>query len=127
MGGSIMSNYQLELIREYCDTTGVRLSSHEKDLLCMVLENPVKYDGFESSIFIEHREGKDYRGRWDAASYRQYRINIDDELSIDERYKNESDGVIQDRHWNCESAYHITDTREMVNILKVLELELLEI
>ncbi len=122
-----MSNYQLELIREFCDTAGVRLSSHEKDLLCMVLENPVKYDGFESSILIDPREGKDYRGRWDAASYWQYRINIGDELSIDQRYKNESDGVIQDRHWSWESAYHITDTREMVNILKELELELLEI
>jgi hypothetical protein len=24
----------------------------------------IKYDGFESSIFMESREGKDYRGRW---------------------------------------------------------------
>ena len=122
-----MSNYQLDIIREYCDTTGVRLSSHEKDLLCMVLEDPIKYDGFESSIFMESREGKDYRGRWEASSYRQYRINVDSSLSIDERYKNESDGVIQDGHWNWNTAYHITDTREMVNILKELELELREI
>ena len=38
-----MPSYQLNLIRNYCDTTGIRLSSFEKDLLCKVLENPAKY------------------------------------------------------------------------------------
>ena len=40
VGGSTMPSDQLNLIRQYCDTTGIRLSSYEKDLLCKVLENP---------------------------------------------------------------------------------------
>ena len=43
-----MKSSQLDLIRQYCDTTGIRLSGSEKDLLCKVLENPYKYDGFVS-------------------------------------------------------------------------------
>ena len=119
-----MSNYQLDLIRQYCDTTGIRLSGYEKELLCKVLENPEEYDGFESNIYSEERSGRDYRDDWDATSYWQYRINIDSTLSIDERYKNVCDGVIQDARWDWDNAWHVTDTREMVNILKEIESEL---
>ena len=120
-----MKSSQLDLIRQYCDTTGIRLSGSEKDLLCKVLENPAEYDGFESKEYREDREGKDYRGRWDSVTKRKYRINIDSSLSIDEQYMYAADGYIQDEHWGSWSkAWHITETRECIRILKEIEHEL---
>ena len=48
-----MTDNKLELIRQYCDTTGVRLHEWEKDLLCKVLSSPAYYNGFESRVFEE--------------------------------------------------------------------------
>ena len=119
-----MSDYQLDLIREYCDTAGMRLSGSEKDLLCKVLENPSQYDGFTSELIVSENSGKDYRGRWDSIHKTQYRININDVLSIDQRDYHESDGYVQDQHWEWEDAWHITDTRVILRILKEIEHEL---
>lgn len=119
-----MPNYQLELIRQYCDTTGVRLSSRDKDLLCMVLENPGKYDGFTSELYTEHGSGKNVNGRWDSATKWQYRINIDSTLSIDSRYRHSADGYVQDDHWEWENAWHVTDIRRIIEILREIESEL---
>lgn len=99
-----MHDYQLNLIRQYCDTTGYHLSSDEKDLLCMVLENSARYDGFTSELYETRDEGKDFRGRWDSTTNWQYRINIDSTLSIDKPFKHECDGCIQDEHWDWYNA-----------------------
>jgi len=119
-----MMTSQLNLIRQYCDTTGIHLSSTEKELLCKVLENVARYDGFISGLYEENNSGKDYRGRWDSTTNWQYRINIDSTLSIDKRYRHSCDGYIQDSHWNWYNAYHVTDTREIIKILQEIELEL---
>ena len=119
-----MPNDQLNLIRQYCSTTGVRLSSTEKELLCKVLRNPEQYDGFISELYIEKDSGKDYRGRWDSTTKWQYRINIDSTLSIDKRWWHECDGYTQDKHWDWYNAWHITNIREIITILREIELEL---
>ena len=119
-----MANYQLDLIRQYCDTTGIRLSSNEKDLLCLVLENPERYDGFTSELYTENRSGRDYRDTWDSTTKWQYRINIGSTLTIDERYRHSCDGYVQDEHWDWSNAWHITDTRKIIKILQEIQPEL---
>lgn len=119
-----MPNYQLDLIRQYCNTTGIRLSSYEKDLLCMVLENPTRYDGFTSRLFSEPNSGKDYRGEWDSLTEYQYRIHIGSTLTIDQRYRHSCDGYVQDQHWEWPNAWHITETRKILEVLKKIESEL---
>ena len=119
-----MPSYQLNLIRNYCDTTGIRLSSFEKDLLCKVLENPAKYDGFTSSLLTRTNSGKDYRGRWDSLTEWQYRIKINSTLIIEQRYRHSADGYVQDQYWNWENAWHITDTRKIIKILQEIKSEL---
>jgi len=119
-----MPDYQLDLIRRYCDTTGIRLSRYEKDLLCKILENPESYDGYTSDIYEENGSGKDYRGSWDSTTKWQYRINVFPTLSIDERYRHACDGYIQDEHWEWRNAWHITNTRKIIKILKQIEHEL---
>lgn len=119
-----MPSSQLELIREYCDTAGIRLSSYEKDILCKVLEDPMRYDGFESEVYEEENSGRDYRDTWDSITKTQYRINIDTSLSIDKRYYHACDGYVQDDHWDWSNAWHITDTRRIIEILQEMESEL---
>ena len=119
-----MSSYQLSLIRQYCDTMGIRLSGSEKDLLCKVLENPAKYNGFTSELYTQHDSGKDYRGRWDSTSNWQYRINIASILSIDKRWRHEADGHVQDGCWDWRNAWHITNIREIIKILREIRAEL---
>ena len=119
-----MSDNQLTLIRAYCDTSGLHLSIYDKELLCKILEDPERYDGFTSELYTDETSGKDYRGRWDSVSNWQYRINIDTELSIDKRCKHECDGYVQDDHWDWDNAWHITDVREMLEILQEIEYEL---
>ena len=122
-GGSHMRS-QLDLIRQYCDTTGVRLSAFEKDLLCLVLDNPSRYDGFESSIHKETNSGRDYRDTWDSLSEWQYRINIGSVLSIDKRWRHSCDGYVQNAHWSWQTAEHITKLRYIIRILQEIQNEL---
>ena len=122
--GDIIPNSQLELIRQYCDTTGIRLSGYEKDLLCKVLENPARYDGFISQLYTDENSGKDYRGRWDSTTKWQYRINIGSSLSIDKRYYHACDGYVQDGHWEWPNAWHITETRRILEVLREIAHEL---
>ena len=68
--------------------------------------------------------GKDYRGRWDATDNWQYRINVDSALSIDKREKRNVDGDINVSHWDWSNAWHITDTREIIKVLREIEKEL---
>ena len=119
-----MADYQLNLIRQYCDTTGIRLSGSEKDLLCKVLEDPDRYDGFTSELYTENKHGRDYRDTWDSTSNWQYRINIDSELSIDKRYRHSCDGYDQDKHWDWDNAWHITETRMIIRVLQEIKHEL---
>ena len=119
-----MPSSQLELIRQYCDTTGIRLSSEEKNLLCRVLGDPGRYDGFISQLYTEERDGKDYRGRWDSTTEWQYRIIIGSKLTIDQRYRHSCDGYVQDEHWDWRNAWHITETRKILKILQEIEHEL---
>lgn len=117
---------KLDLIRQYCDTSGVHLKSSEKDLLCKILENPYQYDGFTSSLKTDTDSGRDFRDTWTSATYTQYRINIDSRgLSIDERYKHTcSDGYENDRNWEWENAYHFTAIRDILRCLKAIASEL---
>ncbi len=111
-----MADQQLDSIRQYCDTTGKRLSRADKELLCTILENPEQYDGYTSQVYTESSSGKDFKGRWEATTSHQYRINIGTNLSIDSRYKHEcDDGVIYDKQWN--SPRRITDTKEIIEKL----------
>ena len=120
-----MPNDQLNLIRQYCDTTGIRLSSYEKDLLCRVLENPEKYDGFTSQLYTDSNSGKDYRGRWESTTQWQYRIHINSRLTIDKRYRHSSDdGYVDERFWSWSNPGHITRTRDIIRILQEMEPEL---
>lgn len=120
-----MPDYQLALIRNYCDTTGIRLNSYEKNLLCMILNNPAKFDGFKSELYVKHDSGRDYRDTWTSITKWQYRINIGRQLSIDKIHYHECDGYVQDKNWDWDNAWHITNTREIINILKEIEPELL--
>ena len=117
-----MSDYKLELIRQYCDTTGIRLRDYEKDLLYKVLENSGRYNGFESSIFEARDSGRDYRDTWSNYEKRQYKIAIDyGRLHIYERYYlSVSDGYTNDR-WNWSDAEDITDTRLILKCLQEME------
>ena len=120
-----MKSNQLDLIRQYCDTTGIRLSGSEKDLLCKVLENPARYNGFVSGEYKENNRGKDYRGRWESVTKWKYRINIDSALSIDEQYMHAADGYVQDEHWGSwNKAWHITEIRKIIKILHEIKHEL---
>ena len=119
-----MPNYQLTLIRQYCDTARIHLSRYEKDLLCKILENPEKYNGFTSELYTETDSGRDYRDTWTSETNKQYRILIDSTLRIAYRYRHCCDGYNQDQHWAWENAWIITDAREIVNILKEIESEL---
>jgi hypothetical protein len=86
--------------------------------LCKVLENPARYNGFTTQVYTIPGSGKDYRGRWDSTTKKQYRINIDSTLSIDERYYHSCDGYVQDEHWDWDNACHITDTRRIIEVLR---------
>ena len=120
-----MPSDQLNLIRQYCDTTGIRLSSYEKGLLCMILENPSRYDGFTSKVYVEEDSGRDYRDTWSTCTKDQYRINIDSSLSIDHRHRHQcDDGFDNNAHWDWNNAWHVTDTRQIIEILKKIETEL---
>ena len=81
-----MQNDQFNFIRQYCDTEGYRLCGYEKDLLYRILQDSAKYNGFISEMYTEKRSGRDYRDTWDSTNW-QYRINIDDTLSIDKRWR----------------------------------------
>lgn len=118
-----MASTQLDLIRRYCDTTGVHLNSQEKDILCMVLENPSKFDGFISKHYVSRDSGRDYRGWWDSTMEWQYRINIDSRLSIDEQCRHEADGYVHG-YWGWENAHNITNIRQILKILFEIESEL---
>lgn len=119
-----MAKNQLDLIRRYFDTTGMHLSSMEKDVLCKVLENPQKYNGFTSALYTERDLGKDHRGRWSSTTNKQYRVNVDSNLSIDERWRHECDGYEQNEHWDWNNAWHITEIRRIANILMGIANEL---
>ena len=119
-----MKDNQLTLIRQYCDTTGIRLKGYEKDLLCKVLENPEKYNGFTSELYTKSDSGRDYRDKWTSTTKWQYRININSNLSVDYRYYHYCDGFEQDKHWEWDNAWHITETRRIIKILKEIENEL---
>ena len=114
-----MASDQLNLIRQYCNTSGIRLRSEDKDLLCKVLENPGYYDGFTTREFVESEEGKDFNGRWSTTTRWRYRINIDDTLNIDKWYK-----LSCDDGYRREEECNITDTRRIVEILREIRNEL---
>ena len=121
-----MRERKLDLIRRYCDTTGMRLSEADKDLLCMILENPGIYNGFTTRVYEKPNEGRDpYKGRWHSTTNWQYRINIGSTLSIDERYRHAcDDGKLNADHWSWSNAYHITDLRRIKDILWEIRNEL---
>ena len=122
-----MANEQLDLIRKYCDTAGTHLTSSEKDLLCKVLSNPSFYNGFTSELKQRQEEGRDaWHGRWFAFEEWQYRIIIEDKLSIDERYRRDCDDAtpVNDAHWEWNSAIHFTNVRDILRILREIEYEL---
>lgn len=117
-------DYQLELIRKYSNTKGRRLKDDEKNLLCKILENPKKYSGFVSKLYEEKVEDRDYRGSWTLTTNWQYRIDIDDVLSIVKRYRRKCDGLVLESYWDWENAQRITDIRDILTILKEIESEL---
>lgn len=119
-----MPDKQLSLIRKYCDTTGRRLRSEDKKLLCMILEEPKKYNGFTSKLYTKSDSGRDYRDTWTSITQWQYRIVIDSVLRIEERYMHSCDGYDQDAHWTWENAFRITDVRKIANILREISSEL---
>ena len=115
-----MSDNRLSLIKKYFDTSGVHLNDSEKDLLCNVIDNSGKYNGFTSSIKIEEDSGKDYNGRWSIATKTQYKINIDDsEFSIDVDYHHSCDDG-----YNNKKKLHLTDVRSVISALEEIEKEL---
>ncbi len=116
-----MADDRLELIRQYCDTTGVRLNDEEKDILCKILEDPSYYDGYETDVYEERDSGRTYNDTWNSITRHQYRICIDDELSIYERYFHSADGYDQDAHWDWDNAWHITKIRDILEILFEIE------
>lgn len=116
---------QLNLIRQYCDTTGMRLSTYEKNVLCKILENPAKYDGFTSQIYVEERSGKDHNGRWETVRKDQYRINIGERLSISCRWYHAcDDGYVRDDCWDWANAVELTDVRRIIGVLERIRSEL---
>ena len=119
-----MLDNQLQLIRQYCDTSGVRLNQKEKDLLFMILDNPSRYDGFTSKVYKPSGLGRDYRDTYSYTTCYQYRIEIGSKLRILERYKNSSDGNKQDDRWEWSSAGKITDIRTILRILQKIQDEL---
>ena len=110
-----MADERLKSIRNYFDTSGTRLSNDDKEVLCNVIDNADKYNGFRSSVFEEHDSGRDaYKGRWESSTETQYKINIDESgFSIDEKY-----------HHSCDDGYdnkqefHLTDVRDVLGALR---------
>lgn len=103
----------------YCDTTGLRLSRADKDLLCKILEKPEKYNGFTTREYIKTNEGKDYNGRWYSTTRWRYRINVNDTISIDEWHTHRcDDGSEQKNKW------YIKDIRRIIEILHEIEYDL---
>ena len=121
-----MRGSKLDLIRQYCNTAGMRLSEDDKDLLCRILENPDEYDGFESRVFEQTFEDRDpYHGRCHVTNNWQYRINIDSKLSIDKRYRHAcDDGDLDEENWDWDNPIHITSLRSIKKILWEIEDEL---
>ena len=119
-----MPDNQLKTIRRYCDTSGYRLNGYEKRVLCRLLEDPSRYNGFESKLYQERNSGRDYRDTWDALNEWQYRILIDSRLIIKKRERHSCDGYVQDGHWSWSNAWEITDTRKIIRILQEIESEL---
>ncbi len=113
-----MYDQRLELICQYCDTSRTRLYSSEKDLLCMILEDPHRYDGFVSRVYEEEESSRDYRDTWHRRSTNQYTIYTMPNLRIDQYSTNSCDGYVS------ETTYHITELREIIKILRLIEDEL---
>ncbi len=113
-----MADSRLTTIRQFFDTTGKRLNDGEKNILCEVIGNPDKYNGYTSELYERHDSGKDYRGRWESSTSQQFRINMDQGLSISERYKHEcDDGYSNSEHWDWDNAWVMTDVREIAKTL----------
>lgn len=115
-----MADDRLKSIRNYFDTTGMRLSDDDKDILCNVIDNPDKYNGFTSSIFEEHDSGKDFNGRWESKTETQYTINIgEDGFSVDENYHHSCDDGYDNKQ-----EYHLTGVRDVLGALRHMGNEL---
>ncbi len=119
-----MAYDQLQLIKRYCNTSGIHLNSFQKDLLCRVLEDPNHYDEYETPVYYKRDSGRDYRDTWVTEDEWQYRINIGATLSIDKRFRRKVDGDILDRNWSWATAWHITDIRSILDILREIQSDL---
>lgn len=117
---------QLQLIKQYFDTTGVRLNQREKDLLCRVLGNPGQYNRFTSSIITTTDSGRDYRGTWDSESRDQYRIDFCGySMTVTRIHWHCADGYEQRANWNWGNPFYIArDVREVLKYLEAIEAEL---
>jgi hypothetical protein len=113
-----MGDSKLDIIRKIIKTDGLRLKEDEKDTLFSIANDPSKYDGFVSKVFTRKDSGKDYRGPWDSESKYQYKIRTSPKLQIDKRFMHECDGVKQDKHWDWDNPWQITDVREIIKILR---------
>lgn len=115
-----MADKRLEEIRQYFDTVGKRLSDDDKDLLCNVIDNSEKYNGYASSVFEEHNSGKDYRGRWESQTETQYHINIDESsFSVDEDYHHSCDDG-----YDVKLEYHHSNVDDVLGALRRMRKEL---
>ena len=113
-----MADKRLELIRKSIDTKGTRLADDAKNLLCKVLENPSKYDGFMSKIFTRPNSGRDFRDTWNSLTEWQYRIITSPKFVIYRRQRHSCDGFVQDKYWDWENAGKIEDLKGIVKALK---------
>jgi len=112
--GINMADKRLKSIRSYFDTTGIHLNNDEKDLLCNVINNQDRYDGFESSVYEEHASGKDYNGRWESSTKTQYKINIDEnDFTVDEHYDHQCDDGYENKQ-----DYKLTGVRDVLRALR---------
>ena len=113
-----MADNRLELIRRFIDTKGARLGDDAKNLLCKVLADPSKYDGYTSKLFTRANSGRDFRDTWDSLTEWQYRINVFPKLVIYLRQRHSCDGFVQDKHWAWENACKIEDLKGIIRALK---------
>ena len=102
-----MPDNQLETIRRYCDTSGYRLNGYEKSILCNVIENPSRYNGFESRLYQESNSGRDYRDTWDSLTDQATTASF--EINADATDLAERGGFFEPVH--CDLCSKITDVR----------------
>ena len=114
-----MADMKLGLIRQYCDTSGCRLSESDKDLLVGILKDPTRFNGFVSDILEEKSHGRNYKGEWNTLELKQFKLLIGEGgLKLLEVYKLECDDGYSRGNMDWDDAFEVTGLRRILTCLR---------